>query len=168
VFPPVSLLEFIGRNSEASKDEPGHDDATVNSGTAAVKTALLINGGAAAAVLAFIGGLANDGRVAATDIHIIADGLVWFGIGVLGAAVSMGLAYFANRAILETVYNNSRLWKITSAGFQVATVLAVVGSLVVFVLGLWEIRAAIGKLHCRSTKSTIVPTNPSNAAPSSF
>jgi hypothetical protein len=121
-------------------------DASVASGAVAVKTALLINGGAAAALLTFIGGIASQGRISVGDIKNIANGLSWFGYGVLSAAIANAIAYLANRAILHTVGKESRFWNVISLIVQLSAA-AVVVSLILFVYGFLHIRTAIGHLQ---------------------
>jgi hypothetical protein len=120
--------------------------ASVSSGAEAVKTALLINGGAAIAVLAFIGGIASQGRISTSDINDVAGGLSWFGYGVLSAAVTMGLAYLTNRAILSTVGISSKIRSAVSGLIQLLTVAAFITSIVLFAFGLFDVRTSIGKL----------------------
>lgn len=106
-----------------------------------------VNSGAAAAVLAFAGGVVSQGRIAVNDVNSIASGLVWFGSGVLSAAISNCLAYLTNRAFLEISVRSSRKWNVIGDIFQCATMIAVFASLLFFTLGLFEMRAAIGHLH---------------------
>lgn len=60
-----------------------------------LRMAMLINGGAAISVLAFIGGLASRDKVPRQAITQTAPTIVWFASGV-AATLSMGLAYFTN------------------------------------------------------------------------
>jgi hypothetical protein len=70
--------------------------AAIENANLALRYVLLINGGAAVAVLGFIGALV--GRVALSGVILpkIADAassLTWFGAGVAAAALAMGFAY---------------------------------------------------------------------------
>jgi hypothetical protein len=122
-------------------------EATVASGTLAIRTMLLINGGAVLAVLGFIGGIAGQGRVCSRDLNQIAASLTPFGLGVVFVALATAMAYLANRAILATVGvppTTLRNWR--SGILQVLAALSVVLSLVAFMCGLFEIRSTIGSL----------------------
>ena len=68
--------------------------AAIEVANLALRTAMLINGGAAISVLAFIGGLASRDKVSLQAITQTAATLVWFATGVAVATLSMGLAYF--------------------------------------------------------------------------
>ena len=68
--------------------------ATLATGQSALKSALLINGGAAAAVLAFIGGIWSLEK-SQTTIHAISGALFLYVMGVLSAALAAGATYFA-------------------------------------------------------------------------
>ena len=80
--------------------ERAHDGATdfaAKTNTAAIeaaylalRTAMLINGGAAISVLAFIGGLASRGGISLQAITQTAGTLIWFAAGVALATLSMG------------------------------------------------------------------------------
>ena len=57
---------------------------------------MLINGGAAVSVLAFIGGLAAQSRIKLDQLNMVANSLGWFAGGVAAAAAAMGFAYLTN------------------------------------------------------------------------
>jgi len=57
-------LEEARRAHDRARDfELSTNEAAINSGQLAIRTAVLINGGAAVAVLAFLGGLAGQGII---------------------------------------------------------------------------------------------------------
>jgi hypothetical protein len=128
--------------------------ASVTSGAAAIRTVLLINGGAAGAILAFIGGMASQGRISVVDINNIANGLTSFGFGVFTAALAMALGYLANRTILATVVCPTKARNLASWVAQVAAVAAFVFSLALFVIGLCQVRAAIGEMKFLPPQTT--------------
>jgi hypothetical protein len=115
---------------------------------------LLINGGAAAALLTFIGGLpANQKRA-------VADTLVWFAWGVAAAVAGLGLAYFTNYATARMegskIWHNqppyvrdgpaTARWKRLNIIFHIAAVIVGLASLVLFIVGMLAVRAALTKL----------------------
>ena len=66
------------------------NEAATNGASLALRMSLLINGGAAVALLAFIKDLREEQQ------HAVADTLVWFGFGVTAAVIALALAYFTN------------------------------------------------------------------------
>jgi len=86
------------------KQEQSNDAArlehykTVNAaGDMALKSSLLINGAAAVALLAFLGNLCKEGKLAAQSTGTIPYALLFFVGGVLLAAVAAGVKYLAMR-----------------------------------------------------------------------
>lgn len=70
------------------------NQAAIGSANVALRAFLLINGGAAVALLAFLGSLA--GQIDGPDIVTLATPLMDFAIGVAVAALAAGLAYLTN------------------------------------------------------------------------
>jgi hypothetical protein len=138
------------------------NEAVVNSGNIALRTALIINGGAAIAVLAFIGNIiAKADAVLASKALGLTDTLIWFAYGVAAAAIAMAFAYFTNYCIVSCSTAKKRIWPHphleetasskwwSRAGF-VFQVLATAGgflSLCLFVFGMIEVKNAISILH---------------------
>jgi hypothetical protein len=73
------------------------NDATIATGTLAVRMSLLVNGGAAIAILAFIKDLS------AANKAVVANGLAWFAWGAATAVAGIGLAYFTNYYTAEFI-----------------------------------------------------------------
>lgn len=74
-------------------------EAALSSAALALRTIVLINGGAAVAILAFLGTLmGRTDKAAATtrQLEALTGSLAWFAIGVVFGALAMGLAYFTN------------------------------------------------------------------------
>lgn len=61
----------------------------------ALRSAAVLNGGAAIAILAFIGALVTSDRVQSTDFRALVDSLTWFGVGVFSSTLATGSAYLA-------------------------------------------------------------------------
>ena len=90
-------LEEARRAHDRARDfELSTNEAAINSGQLAIRTAVLINGGAAVAVLAFLGGLAGQGIISVRDLGRIANSLLWFGGGVFLGGLGLALAYFTD------------------------------------------------------------------------
>jgi hypothetical protein len=126
------------------------EEAAINGGNLALRMVLLINGGAAVALLSFMGGLPKDQRQA------VASALAWFAWGVVAAASALGLAYFTNFCVAglhrsmtywyEPPYvrngPHTALWRSLSFAFLIMAVLAGVGALVFFVVGVLRVKSA--------------------------
>lgn len=79
------------------------NDAAINNANLTLRTLLLLNGGAAIAMLAFIGQLAaNKTEVTQEQFRALAWPLLWFSIGSALAALSNGLAYFTNLFVAKS------------------------------------------------------------------
>lgn len=83
------MVEFLGRTAE--------------SGQNAIKWAIVTNGGASVALVAFIGRAASSGNVA--DITWMAAPLVWFAAGVFMGAVGAGSTYVVNCQVYRKIQN---------------------------------------------------------------
>ena len=96
----------------------------------ALKSALLINGGAAGALLAFIGNIWDKGANQAA-VGSLTNSIFWFSFGVLLAAIGTGTAY-------GTLYCYAYKRKHWGFGLHVFTFLLVFSSYVFFGLGAHE------------------------------
>jgi hypothetical protein len=126
----------------------------------AVRTALLINGGAAIAVLAFIGALVREGGVSVKQIANISSGLLWFGGGVAAASWALALSYFTNfcygRAERTKVFiwqhpyivsgDHTPFWERLAFWFHVGAVAWAMLPLFLFIVGMWDVRNSIVSL----------------------
>lgn len=91
----ADLAEWIGARQRYHEHNLEMMRATISTGQSALKNALLINGGAAAAaVLAFIGGIWSVEKSQAV-IGAIAAALYCYVMGVLSAAIASGATYWA-------------------------------------------------------------------------
>lgn len=134
-----------------------NDDATVASGTLALRSLMLINGGAAVALLAFVGTLATNDAKNSFDLLVITGPLMWFVWGVALSVLAIGLVYCTNYCMSCRDVNvkltwkhpfikkndNYRYWHVAVVVFQIFTYLSGVGSLVCFIYGMYDIRMAI-------------------------
>jgi hypothetical protein len=83
------------------------NEASVKSGETAIRSALLMNGGAAVSVLAFLGGLASRDFLTAKQLGDISSSLIWFATGVAVAGAALAFSYFTN--FTQVRIENSRL-----------------------------------------------------------
>ena len=137
------------------------DEATIKAGEVAIRTVMLINGGAAISVLAFIGALVRqDGGLTIKQIAGVSNSLLWFGGGVAAAAWALALSYFTNsccvRAELSKIFTfehpyikdgeNTRWWLHWGFAFHVGAIVWGVLSLLAFIVGMIGVRNAIMRI----------------------
>lgn len=156
------LFEIQQRAAERAYDNNnefvrGSNEAAINNANYALRTLVLINGGAAVAILAFIGSLVSGSDTFGSHLTELASPLMWFAWGVALATIGVGLAYVTNYCITgsaahKTYHNEhpfvretkaSKRWFWAGTVFQILAMAAAIASLVMFVLGMYEIRAAI-------------------------
>jgi hypothetical protein len=128
----------------------------------ALKTAVIINGGAAIALLTFIGNVYSTNETnALPPIAQLTNPIMWFAWGVALAAFAMSFGFFANQSTVEEVAakdsqiafpyfvenKQSKRWHLIGAVFYALTSLAGVGSLLMFICGMLAIRDAITLLQ---------------------
>ena len=127
---------------------------------AAVQAALLINGAAATAVLAFLGSVS-----ASSTPHHVPKALVWalvsFGVGVFFAACTAVAAYVANHRYAEAVGAKRSTWvhpfieptegsgrhDALARRFHTAAYVFVAGTLLAFVSGITAATVGFARLH---------------------
>jgi hypothetical protein len=131
------------------------NEAAIKGGDAVLKALLLVNGGAAVSILAFIGGLAAQARVELDQLKAVANSLMLFALGVVAAVVGMGFAYWTNYAVAaQTNRMRSGESTVTITRIKIvlhtAAFLAVVASIALFVWGVFDVRHAIEGLKPRS------------------
>lgn len=103
-------------------------------GQSTLKSMMLINGGAAVALLAFLGNLITRSGYSA-NVHTFADSMGMFVFGVFLAAVAFATSYLS-----QFFYAGEKVWqRRTGVAFHVVTSLVGVGSLATF---LWGAQAA--------------------------
>jgi hypothetical protein len=134
-------------NENASKDAQ-----------AAIRIALVINGGAAAGVLAFLGGLAARDRLPLSELSNISHHLKWFIYGVIAAGLAAACAYVVNYCyaahfLTRTYsYNEPYVNEPHRAWIWIALIAHAIGFLVAlaslgaFSYGIYKVTNAIGKL----------------------
>jgi hypothetical protein len=105
-------------------------NSVITAGQAALTSALLINGGAAAALLAFVGGIWSTPQSRGV-VPSLAGALLFFVCGVLAAAVASGATYGS-----QALYYDPTKWRFRWAvACHSLSVVAVVASYVGFGLG---------------------------------
>jgi hypothetical protein len=133
------------------------NETAVQAGQIAIRTAVIVNGGAAVSVLAFIGGLVGQGRLGIQEITSVANSLVWFAAGIVCGIGSLGASYLAQYSIrngvelkeysFEKPYirtsRASMLWKRIADAMRAIGILTGIASVALFVLGMRDVHGAI-------------------------
>jgi hypothetical protein len=151
-----SAYEINRQNAQRAHDKLDDfhkyvNEAAIKTSELALRMALLINGGAAIALLTFVGTLPKEQK------RIVADTLLWFAYGVATAAVAIALAYFTNYFMAGVASSKMRTWEhpyiqpgpktglymALNRTCHIAAVICAVLSLAFFVCGVLSVRAAL-------------------------
>ncbi|MEX3896374.1 hypothetical protein [Paraburkholderia sp. BR10954] len=122
--------------------------SVIEAGQTALRSAIVINGGAAAALLAFAGNAITKGQSLAGDplLSRIGMGLMWFVAGIGCAGVATGARYLAQWAYSACQGNPQRRYmKATANTFQWASIILAVASFATFFIGGYSTYQAIAK-----------------------
>lgn len=136
------------------------NEAAIKAAEAALRAGLLINGGAAVSVLAFIGSLATKELIGIPQLSRVAGSLEIFAFGVAAAVVGIGLSYLTH--FFEAGYHASMTWSIDTSsmgpgpntkaylwlriGVHAFAVIAFLACIGCFVFGMFSVRDAIEHL----------------------
>ena len=101
--------------------------SVIDSGTTALTSSILINGGATVALLAYAANLFSKGQTSNLGAALV-TALVCFAFGVLSGAVAAGAGYI-------TQYCYYRRWNRSAAGFHIGSVVLIVASYALFAGG---------------------------------
>src|ERR1700730_590358 len=133
------------------------NESAIKSSELTLRTAVLINGGAAISVLAFIGGLAAQGRIGISQLGGIADSLILFALGVASASVGMCFSYLTHNFTLARPESKklsveppfvqpgpaTKWWKLSRRVVYDLAIFACLASLILFVMGMFDVKDAI-------------------------
>lgn len=133
---------------------------TVDTANLTLRTLVVINGGAAIAVLTFLGGLAGKEKTGFAHVGAVAGTIKWFAFGVALAVFGIALAYltnFANAGIASSQVSgwehpfvadgpSTKLWRRTNRLFHVIAIVVAIASLVMFMVGMFSASDAISHL----------------------
>ena len=136
------------------------NDAAIKVAEGTLRGGLLINGGAAVSVLAFIGSLATKDIITVVQLTKIASSLVIFAVGVALAVLGMGLSYLTHFLGAGRVASFKRQWeppyisdgprtKLYTRLTRVTHFLAFLAGLaciLLFICGMISVRNSIGSL----------------------
>jgi hypothetical protein len=134
------------------------NEAAITAAGLALRMAMLINGGAAIALLAFIGSLVSNDKVVAGQLNNAATNMMWFAWGVACSVFGIALLHFttycmayhaaSQKRISEPPYLTSgpKLWARLKIVSHIGTIMAGLASLILFVYATWSVRDAISPL----------------------
>jgi hypothetical protein len=140
-----NLTEFTRQNYEAA----------FQSGQIALRMVVLVNGGAAIAILFFMGIIAS--KVTVTQIAFVASSLIWFVAGITCGLLALTCAYLTNLYDANVGTSLSQTWVYPynqpgrythyflriSRFVHILAILAGAASVLLFVVGMWDVRSAI-------------------------
>ena len=87
------------------------NEASARDAQEAIKIALLINGGAAVVILAFIAGIVGRTNISLSDLRSVAHSLFWFAGGIVLAGITAACAYVANSLYSANQFEQDRIWE---------------------------------------------------------
>jgi hypothetical protein len=133
------------------------NEATITTSSLALRMAMLINGGAAIAILTFIGGLVSKDGIEIAKLDKVANSLTWFALGVVSAVAGICFAYLTHYAMAGVASSKTKKWEppYVEAGpssviwrrlnivFHLLALIAGLASLSLFIMGVFSVRAAI-------------------------
>jgi hypothetical protein len=170
-------FERIRNEAERAHDKSNEfhtyvNKAAIDGSNLALRTLVLINGGAAIAMLAFLGTVAKD-QSNLSKIGEVAHTLRYFAIGVALACAGMALAYFTHffMVSVETFKDRtyvhpyvvetakSRRFMSDNRVFHVLPVLAAAASLAMFVIGMFAASDKVTQLLEKKHDAQIISTS---------
>jgi hypothetical protein len=124
---------------------------------ATLRTLVLINGGAAIAILTFVGGIASKPDHNLAQLVGVAKGLRWFAWGVIAAALASGISYLTNFFYGSSGNSMTRDWQhpyllmtpwakayfLSAKALHVVALLLAAASLALFAVGVTIVGHAI-------------------------
>lgn len=123
------------------------NDKIVEAGNLYFRSAILINGGAAVAVLGFVASIAKADDRFGSVIYQVAGAVALFAFGAAAAVGGIALAYLTNYAATASLNNqgekHEKLFDAIKRGFHIASIAAAFASIVLFVMGALAVKAAI-------------------------
>jgi hypothetical protein len=134
--------------------------ATLECANLALKTLVLINGGAAIAVLTFLGGVSAKQTIDFSKVGVVAATIKWFAFGVALAVAGMALSYLTSYTMAGAITNMKaiyerpflvegpkfKVWRRWNIGFHIVGLFVAIASLVFFLIGMFSASDAVKHL----------------------
>lgn len=102
----------------------------------ALKTVILINGGASISLLAFIGNIWTKG-INKSAVESLTNSIAFFAFGVLIAAVATAFGYFTQFCYSTSQYSKNKKWQIAGYVIHILALVLVIGAYCFFALGIY-------------------------------
>ena len=132
-------------------------EATMRDAQAVIRIVLLLNGGAAIAVLAFAGSLASKASYPPQQLGGVISNSVWFLLGALSTAFAAAFAYLTNGCYAATwastapvwdhpyldVTKKSKWYRRAAFVFHILAVVTVVAGVFLFIVGMFKLRSSM-------------------------
>lgn len=115
--------------------------SVITTGQSALRAAMLLNGGAAVAMLAFVGKLVEH---SSSSSSAVATAVFLFAIGALLGAMATGSTYLSQMSYAFD--GESRVATVSARLLHVVTVFLVASSLIVFAYGAWSVAQSVKDL----------------------
>jgi len=149
--PPDRQWEFFQSTREAA----------FKSMDALLRTLILIHGGAAVAILAFVGGLASQNRIQMAQLSNVTNSIIIFAFGVLGAIVAMLLNYCTlySTAMHTQSFKGHSPWATAKKLAEIISIAITQISILLFIYGSFAVRDAVVHMDALAHH-----TNPSEAS----
>ena len=160
--PPPSIdhkrWEFEQKRAMAEREHDRQEEAfqrmnesAINASHTALRTILLINGGAAVALLSL------DGRLPPPQAKAVAATLIWFAFGIVAVTVAMAVTYFTHYSMAGVLASRKRTyehpfvssgsttfrWILQKRVLHLLAAVAAAASLALFVKGMFAVRCAL-------------------------
>lgn len=123
------------------------NDKVIEAGHLYLKTTILVNGGAAVAVLGFVASIAKADEQYTKLVIEVSNALLYFAVGVAAGLFAIALTYFTNYAVLAGLHHEGGKWEGPLAGLKrtihFGTLAVACSSLTLFVMGADAVRQAI-------------------------
>lgn len=123
------------------------NETNVGLGQSFFRSCILINGGAAIAILGFVASVARADEGYAGMITGVATALMLFAWGLMAAMAGIGCSYFMGATAINGLSARSssveRCFNVANSVFHVLAVAAAVTAAVCFLRGAWAVKAAV-------------------------
>lgn len=118
--------------------------AAITFAGAAIKGLILINGGAAIAILAFLGHVASTPELTFAKFGALGSALIAFGWGALAGAMTAGSSYLSQICFSEVTKSGSRRASVAGEISRLTAVALAFFGYGVFIYGLYTAASAFG------------------------
>lgn len=123
------------------------NETNVGLGQSFFRSCILINGGAAVAILGFVASIARADDSYSGMITGVATALMFFAWGLMAAMAGIGCSYFMGAFAINSLSASSsgikRCLTIANSVFHVLAIAAAVAAAVCFLRGAWAVKAAV-------------------------